>query len=412
LGRGQGGGESSEGTCFFLRLRGTLDDGATIDNDYAFCVLPKADHAPIPVLFITGGCYEDAVSVQFLKAAGFQIDHRIAGPDRKLDPGKVNLAAYRAVVLGPIFNPLTSLGKEFLARLRPAVEGGLGLAWFGYNTSAYLSGRYPVDELRGSALESLLPVTFPEQYYITSEELKSATGHTCIHAHLKKAAEHPIWSGIDMAPCGPDLGIHMRADARPGATVIGVEGAPELKAAPDSAGTPPATPPADSPVLVAGHLGKGNVVAFTGPYGGQNYQGCDFRQWPWANRLISNIIEFAATGNVQPGAFTPHVFAPLLAMPKCTFDASVRELPSPSGSRAETREWEITVRNTGRVPVLYFNVQNDSDDEGDSFDWHVSENHVMLFEGESKVIYAMAVARPGRKVPEGMNVKWEAWNAE
>jgi hypothetical protein len=356
-----------------------LAGGTRIDNDYCFFVLPRADREPVSVLFISGGCHENAVSHQFFRAAGFEIDDRVASPAQPLDVRAPDIARYDAVVLGPVFNPLTSLGEGFFSALRAAVERGLGFVYFAYNTSAYTSGRYDVDDLRGSPLEELLPVRFAENYYQNSEDFDGGD------AGLKKHREHPIWNHISMASA-PALDCRVRVVVKDEKSVIGTDDG--------------------EPVLATHKLGKGRVSSFTGPYGGHNYPGMKFREWHYAHRLYENIIEYTATGGIRPRRFTPHVFEPALEVPLCNATVSIEETFASAGRR----EWEITVSNSGRVPVLYFDIASDSELEGETFDWHVSDNRFILLEGESKAITAAAVACHGCSLPEELKPVWSAWN--
>ena len=160
------------------------------------------------------------------------------------------------------------------------------------------------------------------------------------------------------------------------------------------------------PVLATHKVGKGRATSFTGAYGGHNYPGMAFREWNYAHRLYENIIEYTATGGIRPRRFAPHVFEPLLEVPLCDADVRIEE----TFASAERREWEVTVVNSGRVPVLYLDVGNDSDLEGETFDWHVSDNRLILLEGESKTITAAAVACTGCTLPDGLKPVWSAWN--
>ena len=366
--------------AFFLRLAGRASDGGEVRNDYCFCAMPRAAREPVPVLFLSGGCYENAVSHEFFRAAGLEIDSRAASPAEPLDAASIELSRYRAVVIGPIFNPLTSLGNAFVARLRTAVQHGLGLAYFAYNTSAYLRGRYDVDRLQGSALEEMLPVRFAEDCYRNSEDYAPAD------TVLRKQREHAIWTHISMAEA-PALGVFTGTLPKDEHSVIGTANG--------------------EPVLAAHKLGKGIVASFAGPYGGHNYTGMDFRCWPYAQRLLANIIEFTATGTVAPRPLDLHVLRPLLDVPPCEPEVDIAE----TYLSAVRREWEATVRNPGPVPLLYFDLGNDSELEGETFDWHVSDNRFILFEGESRKLAASAVARPGATLPRELKPVWSAWNA-
>jgi len=365
--------------AFFLKLTGRLSDGGEIDNDYCFFVLPAASREPIRVLFISGGCYENAVAHEFFRAAGFEIDERVVSPIEPLDMKTVDLARHDVVVLGPTFNPLTSLGRQFFPALRAAVEKGLGFVYCAYNTSAYTCGRYDVDQLSGSDLEELLPVGFAENHYQNSEDFEAGD------AGLKKHRDHPIWNYITMASA-PRMDCRVSVEIKDEKNVIGTDNG--------------------EPVLAAHKVGRGIVTSFTGPYGGHNYPGLAFRDWPYAHRLLENIIEYTATGAVQPRAFDPHVFQPLLEAPLCGPQVDIAE----TFASADRREWEITVINPGRVPVLYFDLGNDSEAEGEAFDWSVSDNRFCLFENESKRISASATARPGHTLPDDLQPVWSAWN--
>ena len=366
--------------AFFLKLTGSLAGGAEIDNDYSFCVLPAGERSePVDVLFVSGGCYENAVSHQFFEAAGFRIDDRVVSPVRPLDMTTVDFSRYDTVVLGPTFNPLTSLGDRFFQELRAAGEKGLGFVYFAYNTSAYTSGRYDVDDLRGSALEELLPVRFAEDYYHNSEEFETGA------EGLKKHRDHPIWSHVSMASA-PSLDCRVSVAVKDEKSVIGTENG--------------------EPVLAAHKIGKGIAASFTGPYGGHNYPGIAFREWDCAHRLLENIIEYTATGAVLPRPFDPHVFQSLLDVAMCDPHVDVAE----TFASAHRREWEVTVANARPVPVLYFDVGNNSDLEGETFDWHLSDNRFILLENESKTVTARAVARRGFDLPDKLKPVWSAWN--
>jgi len=365
--------------AFFLKLTGELSAGGEIDNDYCFFVLPRARREAVRALFISTGCYENAVSHQFFRAAGIEIDERVVSPVEPLDMETADLARYDVVVLGPTFNPLTSLGGQFFAALRAGIEKGLGFVYVAYNTSAYTSGRYDVDELRGSALEELLPVRFAENYYQNSEDFDPGG------AGLKKHRDHPIWNYITMESA-PPMDCRVRIEVKDEKNVIGTDNG--------------------EPVIASHKVGRGIVTSFAGPYGGHNYPGLAFRDWPYAHRLLENIIEYTAAGAVGPRPFDPHVFQVLPEAPLCEPSVDVAE----TFASDQRREWEITVTNPRRTPLLYFDLGNNSEAEGEAFDWSVSDNRFCLFENESKVIAAAASARPGRTLPRDLKPVWTAWN--
>lgn len=367
----------------FVRLEGLTGDGCELRNDYQLCVLPQVSRArPLRVLFLSGGCYESAVIHEYFKAAGFVLDDRRVSPVLPLDATGVDLAAYDEVVLGPIFNPLRSLGAAFLAALGPAVERGLGLVCFPLNSSAYTSGRYDVDDLRGSPLEALLPVTFPVNLYRNSEDPVHGASGTLVAA----LPQHPVWTGVDLtAP--PDLGGRVASVARAGAEVLGTAG--------------------DEAVLVTQVRGRGRVVVFTGPYGGHNYQEVGFRSWLPCHRLLANLLEFAATGAVADYPSVLHPLAPLEQLP-----AGTLEWTAESGGRdALSADWVVTVVNAGKVPVLGVELGCNDEQEGRAFDWLPESNCLVLLPGETRSIPVRAQARTGRQLPPALVPTLSAWNA-
>ncbi len=365
---------------FFLRLTAQVEGGLLPENDYTFFVLPDVARPPIRMLFLSGDVYENNVTHRFLKAAGIMVDARQVSPIEPLDARpEIDLKKYDVVVLGPIFNPIRSLGNAFFDQLRAAVEGGVGLVYFAYNTSAYVSGKYDVDELIGSKLEALLPVRFAPDHYGNSEDPRPPA------SKLQKTIDHAIWSGIDLSNA-PTLGMGVTVIPRDGTQVIGET---------------------ESPAIVSHRLGKGSVTIFTGPYGGHNYMQPAFRGWSYANRLLSNIIEFTATNSVTERASTPHPMRQLRDLPKAQVSVDVVD---GKNSAPDKRSWTITVSNSGRVPVAYFDLGNNSPDEGVSFDWSVSENRFILFPSQTRTIAASAHARPGHSLPEKLAPTWSAWN--
>jgi len=362
-------------TSFVLKLSGNAD-GAPVENDYAFVVLPPSPKGP-RVLILSGEVFENLVIFRYFQSAGFRMTHVVVDPSKPLDATRVDLSHFDVVVIAPIFNPIASLGRAFLKQLRGAIESGLGLCYFAYNTSAYVSGRYDVDELRGSALESLLPVRFAENVYGNSEEKRSG-------GKLVRHAEHVVWSAIDtidMPPTGIRVGVAARDDATTLATSDG------------------------EPVLVSGRLGKGIVNVFTGPYGGHNYQEPAFRSWGFSNRLLSNIVEHAATGAVRERSSCPHPFEALMNLPA----AKARTTIEPISDSPTSKRWKISIHNEGLAPLMWVDVGNTSDEEGESFDWIVSENRFILLAGESRTIEAEALARAAQLLPP-MQITVTAWN--
>lgn len=386
--------------AFFLCLRGQAADGRELRNDYAFCVLPTgslsrrgqqtretaepdklpAGLPPRRILFLSGGCYESAVIHEFWRAAGFVLDVRQVSPDAPPADAGLQLESYAAVVLGPVFNPLRSLGSAFVERLTAAVRQGLGFVYFPFNSSAYVSGRYDVDDLRGSRLEELLPVTFAADCYRNSEDPAPS-------GPLTKACEHPIWNGVSL-DAAPALGLTVHVTARPGATVVGTAGG--------------------EAALITQRFGQGLVTVFTGPYGGHNYQEVGFRSWECAHRLLANLVEFAATGTVADRAWSPHVFAPLLRLPAASLQATVREtLRSP-----QRADWEVQVTNPGAVPVFGVEILTESPEEGQSFDWTPEDGFLLLLPGECRTLRVAAVAVAGQSLPETLAPTVTSWNAE
>ncbi|MBA3685293.1 MAG: hypothetical protein H0W72_08635 [Planctomycetes bacterium] len=361
---------------FHLRLTARCDDGTMVSNDYLFCVLPPAPMERVRGLFISGGCYEDGVSLQFLRAAGFDLEVVHAAADRPL-PQDVDPARYPLVVLAPVFNPLTALGESFIDRLASAVRAGTGLVYLAYNTSAYLSGRYAVDDLSDSSLEALLPVTFPVDCYRNSEDPVPG-------GPLVASGSHALWDGIDLA-IAPDPGLGVRIQPRPDALVLARR--------------------ADEPVLVAGRSGSGRVLVFTGGYGGHNYQGVGLRGWHHAHRLLANLCTYAARGTVTAPAPDPHAFAPLLALKIPTLAVRATALTATVTERA----WSVAVTNVGGETAFAVHVGNRSPDEGANFDWHVDDDYVHLLPGETRTVVARAVARAGRTLPATLDPMAAAW---
>ena len=368
----------------FVRIEGRTGDGCELRNDYQFCVLPQVRRArPVRVLFLSGGCYESAVIHEYFKAAGFTLDDRRVSPVSSLVATTVDLAAYDVVVLGPIFNPLRSLGASFLAQLGPAVQRGLGLLCFPLNSSAYTSGRYDVDDLRGSPLEDLLPVTFADNVYRNSED---ADGHGWPGKLKATEPGHPVWSGVDLgAP--PDLGGRVAVRARPGAEVLATAG--------------------DEPTLVVQARGRGCAMVFTGPYGGHNYAEVGFRSWLPCHRLLANLVEFAGTGAVAEYPSVLHPLAPLEHLPGGVLAWTAER----GGRTARCADWAVTVANAGPVPVLGVEIGCDDESEGRRFDWQPEENALVLLPGESRTIPVRAMARAGCELPPGLIPTLSAWNA-
>ena len=323
------------------------------------------------------------MSHEYFKAAGFTLDDRRVSPAAPLAAGSVDLAAYDVVVLGPIFNPLSSLGAPFLKQLGSAVEWGLGLLCFPLNSSAYTSGRYDVDDLRGSPLEDLLPITFADNVYRNSEDPE---GHGRSGKLKVTEPGHPVWSGVELdAP--PDLGLRVKVQARPGAEVLATVG--------------------DEPALVLQTRGRGRALVFTGPYGGHNYQGIGLRSWLPCHRLFANLVEFAGTGAVAQLPSVLHPLAPLEQLPGGILAWRVE-----NGERsALCADWTVTVTNAGRVPVLGVEIGCDDESEGRPFDWQPEDNALVLLPGESRAIPVRALAHAGRELPLGFILTLSAWNA-
>jgi hypothetical protein len=369
--------------AIFVRLEGQTGEGGKLRNDYQFCVLPQVRRTrPVRVLFLSGGCYESAVIHEYFKAAGFTIDDRRVSPVSPL-VATVDLAAYDVVVLGPIFNPLSSLGAPFLKQLGPAMERGLGLLCFPLNSSAYTSGRYDVDDLRGSSLEDLLPITFADNVYRNSDD---PDGHGRASKLEVTEPGHPVWSGVELdAP--PDLGLRVKVQARPGAEVLATAG--------------------DEPTLVVQARGRGRAVVFTGPYGGHNYQEVGFRSWLPCHRLLANLVEFAGTGAVAEYPSVLHPLAPLEQLPGGILAWRVE-----NGERSALRaDWTVTVTNAGPVPVLGVEIGCDDESEGRQFDWQPEDNALVLLPGESRAIPVRALAHAGRELPPDLIPTLSAWNA-
>ena len=341
-------------------------------------MLPAAGAQKRRLLFLSGACYESAVIHEFLRAAGFELDERQVSPVEPLPAGSVDLTRYDAVVLGPVFHPLSSLGTAFLKSLKSAVEGGLGCAVFPLNTSAYTSGRYDVEDLRGSALEALLPATFTADTYRNSEDAPSS-------GPLAKAADHPVWRGVDLSnPPDPGLGVGvLPRDERFVLARAGKE-----------------------PVLTSHALGKGRVILLTASYGGHNFQAVGFRSWLPCHKLLTNIVEYAATGDVASAAFDPHSFRPLEQVPATRLESLVKAL-----SESATQSiWEVKVQNSGKTLAMFVEIANASEAEGVSFDWFPAENFFILLPGEKRTVLVSATARPGQALPLALIPSVSAWN--
>ncbi|MDX2225946.1 MAG: hypothetical protein SFY92_02430 [Verrucomicrobiae bacterium] len=385
--------------AFFLKLRGKTSDGEPLENDYAFSVIPGTSSPGGRILFLSGGLYESNVIHEYFKAAHFTLEAREVSPVCPLDTGRLDLSRYDAVVLGPIFNPIRSLGLDFFKKIRDAVENrGLGLVYFGFNTSAYVSGAYEVDGLRGSALEEMLPFGFADNHYSNSDEhnrswsIQEKDDSQVVgvpwdvqSSGFKKVCEHPIWKDVDMSQ-PPGLAIRVQTTFREMNDVIGIEGS--------------------QPVLGVRHLGKGRVVAFAGPYGGHNFSQTPFRRWNSAHQLLVNLLEYAATGHVTGGLAVDQPMKGLTQLDPCTLEVLVTARSEGAGMA----EWTVEVVNGGTVPALYFTVVNDSMAEGDDFDFSVSDNYCLLLPGQSKTLQVCARARTGKSLPAGLKIDWEAWN--
>jgi hypothetical protein len=261
------------------------------------------------------------------------------------------------------------------------VERGLGLLCFPLNSSAYTSGRYDVDELRGSPLEALLPVTFAEHLYRNSEDPQGPPATLRV-----TAPQHPVWNGVELGE-PPDLGARVAVQARPGAEVLASAGA--------------------EPALVAQARGRGRAVVFTGPYGGHNYQEVGFRAWPPCHRLLANLVEFAGTGAVADYPSVLHPLAPLEQLPDGVLAWRVE-----NGERDAFRaNWTVTVTNAGPVPVLGVEIGCDDESEGCRFDWLPEDNALVLLPGECRTLSVRALPRAGCELPPGLIPTLSAWNA-
>lgn len=343
--------------AFFLKL-----DGRGCRNDYPFAVLPRFHRKrPIRVCFLSGDCYENAVIHRFLAAAGMDLSAK--------QPEDADVT-----VLGPMFNPVSTLGAAFFERLR-----GRHVVYFAYNTSAYVCGRYHVDDLRGSPLEALLPVQFTDDCY------RNILDYPPTDTVMRKTADHPVWRGIDLAKA-PSLGLRVGVRARRGTAVLAEEGG--------------------EPALITHTRDGGRVTCFTGPYGGHQYQEIGFRAWPYAHRLLANIIEFTATGRVAQRDEHPHPLRGLLQVSPGRL--RVRTVETRGTDTA--RNWRVTLENPGRVPLLFVDIGNTSTEEGATFDWRVSANRFILFGGERMVVTAKAEAGAGHAVPRDLGVTVTAWN--
>ena len=358
---------------FTLALRGATTDGRDLRADYPCCVLPRGTARPARVLVLDGGCYEDAVIVRFLRAAGLDVIQREAGPDRPL--ADLDLTGVQVLVLGPLFNPLRSLSAAAWSAIDAAVRSGLGLVHAAYNTSAYVSGRYDVDVLANSALERLLPVTFPAGCWRNGDE-------GMVGGPLTALGDHPVWSGVDLAEA-PDPGLGVLVVPRPGATVLARRGA--------------------DPLLVEGVHGHGRVLVWTGPWGGHQYQECGFRAWNQAHRLLANLIEYAAHGSVVAGPGVPHPLAPLAALVAPRLTAAVTE-DGPG-------RWTVTVANAGTGPAHLVRLRPGRPGSGTAFDWHPEDDAFGLLPGESRRIAVRAAPLAGQVLPAGLTPIATAWPA-
>jgi hypothetical protein len=368
--------------AFFLRLSALVNATERIENEYSFCVLTTRAGEPIPMLYISGGNYEDELTMRMLTAAGFRITRIIAGPRQRLDVRSLRPDDFRIVALGAVFNPITSLTPAFYAKIKQAIaDHGLGFVYFGYNSSACVSGRYDVDDIRGSALEELLPVRFAKDCYQNSHNSKST------ETELRRLGDHPVWSGI------PVDRVHM------GCMLLGVEAKDGVDAA---------AKVNEQPALVFGKFGAGTTGYLGLPFAGHSMHELGFRMWKYAHRLYANMCEFAATGAVTERELQIHPFAPLIALPRTEPEVRVSKLVD----SADEMTWSVEVSNAGPVPVLGFEIGNPSDLEGDDFDFHASENFFTIFAHEKKRIDVRAIARPGHRIPEDLSPCWYAWNSQ
>ncbi|MDZ4742387.1 MAG: hypothetical protein SGI98_03085 [Verrucomicrobiota bacterium] len=388
--------------AFFLKLQAHLDNGQTLDNDYAFTVIPKCDAAPLNILFLSGKVYERHIINEYFKAAQFVLDERIISPQQPLNPDEINLQKYDAVVLAPVFNPLQSLGDGFFDKLKKAIhDDGLGFVYFPFNSSAYVSGRFDVDPLCGSVLEELLPFSFAPNHYSNSDEhsaqwkilddpsaQSTAAPWEPRNDGLNKVRDHLIWNFINTDIQLPILSIRVQTAYKNSDDIIGIEGR--------------------QPVLGVKQSGKGRIVAFAGPFGGHNFSQTPFRRWIDAEQLLINLVEYAASGNVsrKVGGHTP--LAALAHLPPSKAEIAAKELER----TPEKISWHISVRNTSPIPLVYFTIENTSPQEGQVFDWHVSDNYLLLMPGESKEVHACVTARNNHPLPEHIDLATSAWNLQ
>lgn len=318
-----------------VAVRGTVGGAQPIDTEQWVTVLPTLPRQRRPrVLVVTGGSYEDHVTLAFLATAGLQLEVVRAEPLRPLSAPDPH--GYDAVVLAPIFDPVASLAPAWLGRLRAAVAAGCGLVHVGYNTSAYVSGRYAITDPQGSDLEALLPLAFADDCYGNSHD-------PLPDGRLVRTAAHAVWDGVDPDQA-PVLGRRVRMRAAAGATVVATAG--------------------EEPAIGLGALGAGRTVATTLPWGGHNFSNMGFRSWLPGQRLLANLVEWAATGAVAGRPTTIHPFAALAALPAAQLAVEVEA----QGADA----WRIRARNPGTVPVFQLRVASGSLDEGALFSWHVA----------------------------------------
>jgi len=383
-----------KGSLFYLRLHGKAG-AEDLRNEYVFFVLPRADTPPLKVLFVSGDCYESKVIHEFYRSCNFDLKTVEVDPLHQCKSGLHSLASYDVVVLGPVFNPITSLGGNvFFKELREAIEQGTGFVYFGYNTSAYVSGKYEVDDLRGSELEKLLPFNFSPNYYSNSDE---HNGQWSIGSKnedapwnikgggFQKLKEHAIWTGINMENA-PILGIRIATQPGLEGDILGVEG--------------------PQPVLAERRIGKGRVVAFAGPYGGQQFPETLFRRWKYSHTLLANIVEYSGRGTVSERHWSHHPFGPLMHQAKTTLEAKIEKGQVDGLSKF----WSINVTNTGKVPALYVTISNDSSEEGETFDFKCSDNFLVLFPSETRIIRAEAKSRESCTIPADIEISLSAWN--
>lgn len=339
--------------AFFLRLV-----GEGVENDYTLFSLPRDPAAkPLRTLFLDGGCYEDSVWFSYFTAAGFELDHRVISQRAPLE--NVDFQNYDLIVLGPVVNPISSLTMACWQSLRTAVEAGASLLYLGYNSSAYMSGMFTVDELQASPLEELLPISFPVAPYSNSEG-PSTGDHV-----LQRCGEHPIWANIP-AEAKPTLGLTIIFESKPESEVIAKVD--------------------DRPAIATCNRGAGRVTAFCGPYGGQNYQEIDFFAWSSARRLLVNLMEFAATGAVTPrgDSFAMlHPFAALRSMPAGKLSL---EIISCERETTDTTRWTVRITNTGDSPCVGCDIVPQSDDPRRDFHWRVEKNAFLLLSGDVREV--------------------------